>query len=129
MSGMADFAPWLGVFETLRVLEGVPLFVEEHHAELRRAATALGLNARLDLSRTSDELAGRSGRWRWIVTPEETRTLFNEEAMPSGEPVGLGISSVRIGSQELGCAFQDVQLSRACAGARDGFSRGDGAAE
>jgi branched-subunit amino acid aminotransferase/4-amino-4-deoxychorismate lyase len=28
MSGMADFAPWLGVFETLRVMDGIPLFAE-----------------------------------------------------------------------------------------------------
>jgi 4-amino-4-deoxychorismate lyase len=106
MSGMADFAPWLGVFETLRVIDGVPLFVDEHRAELLRAATAVGLNVKLELSRKSNELASRSGRWRWIVTPEKTRTLFTEEAAPHGGPVGLGISTVRVGSQNWDARFK-----------------------
>lgn len=106
MSGMADFAPWLGVFETVRVLDGVPLFEEQHRIELLRAATALGLNVKLAPLHKSDELARRSGRWRWIVTPEKTRTLFTEEAAPSGQPVGLGVSTVRVGSQNWDARFK-----------------------
>jgi branched-subunit amino acid aminotransferase/4-amino-4-deoxychorismate lyase len=106
MSGMADFAPWLGVFETLRVVDGIPLFVEEHRTELHRAATALGLNVQLDLARATDELVKRSGRWRWIVSPEKTRTLFTEEATPRATPVGLGVSTVRVGSQNWDARFK-----------------------
>jgi branched-subunit amino acid aminotransferase/4-amino-4-deoxychorismate lyase len=36
-----NFTPWLGVFETVRVIDGVPLFIEEHRAEMERAAQAL----------------------------------------------------------------------------------------
>jgi branched-chain amino acid aminotransferase/4-amino-4-deoxychorismate lyase len=108
MSGMAEFAPWLGVFETLRVIDGVPLFIEEHRAELHRSATALGLNVSLDLAHATRQLDGRSGRWRWIVTPEGTRTLFTEEPPQSGEPAGLGISTVRVGSQNWDARFKTV---------------------
>jgi len=106
MSGMADFAPWLGAFETLRVIDGVPLFMDEHLAELRRAATALGLNMTLDLSRAKRALAGRSGRWRWIVDLEGTRTLFTEEEMPRQAPVALSISTLRVGSQNWDARFK-----------------------
>lgn len=108
MSGMAEFAPWLGVFETLRVIDGVPLFVEEHRAELHRSATALGLNATLDLAHAARQLSGRCGRWRWIVTPEGTRTLFTDEPVPRNEKVGLGISTVRVGSQNWDARFKTV---------------------
>jgi branched-subunit amino acid aminotransferase/4-amino-4-deoxychorismate lyase len=106
MSGMADFDPWLGVFETLRVVDGVPLFVDEHRAELLRAAAAVGLNVKLESLRKMTELAGRSGRWRWIVSPEKTHTLFTDETAPSGQPVGLGISTVRVGSQNWDARFK-----------------------
>jgi len=103
---MADFAPWLGAFETLRVIDGVPLFVEEHLAELRRATTALGLNLSLDLSRAKRELENRSGRWRWIVDTSGTRTLFTEETIPKAGPIGLCISTLRVGSQNWDARFK-----------------------
>jgi branched-subunit amino acid aminotransferase/4-amino-4-deoxychorismate lyase len=106
MSGMADFAPWLGAFETLRVIDGIPLFVEEHLAELRRATTALGLNLTLALSRAKKELAGRSGRWRWIVDTSGTRTLFTEEAIPSPGALPLSISTLRVSSQNWDARFK-----------------------
>lgn len=108
MSGMAEFAPWLGVFETLRVVDGVPLFVEEHRAELERSATALGLMVSLDLAQASRELDACSGRWRWIVTPEKTDTLFTKEATPKNAPMALGISTVRVGSQNWDARFKTV---------------------
>jgi 4-amino-4-deoxychorismate lyase len=108
MSGMAEFAPWLGVFETLRVIDGVPLFVEEHRAELHRSATALGLSVQLDLAHAARQLGAHSGRWRWIVTNEGTRTLFTDEPPLSGEPVAIGISTVRVGSQNWDARFKTV---------------------
>src|SRR5471030_2359057 len=76
-----DFAPWLGVFETLRVVNGVPLFVAEHRLELGRAMDALGLKSEFDFEQARAGLPPLSGRWRWIVTPKETRTLFTEEEL------------------------------------------------
>jgi branched-subunit amino acid aminotransferase/4-amino-4-deoxychorismate lyase len=106
MSGMAEFAPWLGVFETLRVIDGVPLFLEEHRAELQRAATAIGLNVALDLSHMKRQLEGRSGRWRWIVDTEATHTRFTaEEPMPA-HAIGLSISPLRVGSQNWDARFK-----------------------
>ncbi len=106
MSGMPDFAPWLGVFETLRVVNGVPLFLEEHRAELQRAATAVGLNVALDLGASQRELKDRSGRWRWIVEPAGTRTLFTDEEAPTLETAALSISTLRVGSQNWDARFK-----------------------
>jgi 4-amino-4-deoxychorismate lyase len=108
MSTPTEFAPWLGVFETLRVIDGVPLFVHEHLAELNRAADALGLAVQLNLDRVVAELPAASGRWRWIVTPEGTRTLFSEEAFPEPGTLSLAVSTIRVGSQNWDARFKTV---------------------
>ena len=100
-----EFAPWLGVFETLRVERGVPLFFDEHAAELRRAALALGLTRDVDLRCA---LSSRSGRLRWIVTSTEARTLFTEEEMPAVEPIKIGVSTVRVGSANWDARFKTI---------------------
>jgi hypothetical protein len=74
-----EFAPWLGVFETLRVVDGAPLFMPEHLRELDRAMLALGLETDFDFEKARSELPRLSGRWRWVITQEGTRTLFTEE--------------------------------------------------
>lgn len=103
---MSDFTPWLGVFETLRVVEGTPLFLDEHRAELQRAAAALGLTVALDLSHMKRQLESKSGRWRWIVDGTGTHTRFTaEEALPV-EPIGLSISTLRLGSQNWDARFK-----------------------
>jgi len=103
-----DFAPWLGVFETLRVINGVPLFVAEHRAELGRAMEALGLKSEFDFEQAQAGLPPLSGRWRWIVTPEETRTLFSKEEPVSSEPLALSVSPVRVGSCNWDARFKTV---------------------
>ncbi|MCE0522028.1 MAG: aminotransferase class IV [Methylacidiphilales bacterium] len=108
MNKSGDFAPWLGVFETLRVVDGKPLFVAEHRAELGRAMGALGLTSDFDFARAGAELPPLSGRWRWIVTPEGTRTLFSEEAAASVEPLSLSVSPVRVGSQNWDARFKTM---------------------
>jgi 4-amino-4-deoxychorismate lyase len=102
------FAPWLGVFETLRVIKGRPLFVPEHTAELQRAASALGLQSKLDLSAITVQLPAQSGRWRWLATPRGLETFFNEEHAPSAEPLDLSVSGVRVGSQNWDARFKTV---------------------
>src|SRR5476649_2942087 len=87
-----EFAPWLGVFETLRVVEGVPLFMAEHRQELGRAMEALELKSDFNFEQARAELGRRSGRWRWVVTLEGTRTLFTEEDVPPAEPVAISVS-------------------------------------
>jgi branched-chain amino acid aminotransferase/4-amino-4-deoxychorismate lyase len=112
-----DFAPWLGVFETLRVIDGVPLFAAEHHAELGRAMEALGIKTAANFEKARAGLPALSGRWRWIVTPEESRTLFTEEAIVSVEPLTLAVSPVRVGSQNWDARFKTVSyLAHAQAG-------------
>ncbi len=102
------FAPWLGAFETLRVIDGVPLFVAEHRAELARAMEALGLRAKFDLAEARAELPRSSGRWRWIVTGEGARAMFSEEPAAAAGPVALSLSPVRVGSQNWDARFKTL---------------------
>jgi 4-amino-4-deoxychorismate lyase len=103
-----DFSPWLGVFETLRVIEGTPLFVAEHFTELQRALEALGLKSDFDPSVARKELPSASGRWRWIVTPAESRTMFTAEEPPATEPVEVEVSPVKVGSVNWDARFKTV---------------------
>src|SRR5579871_6221512 len=103
---MAHFAPWLGVFETLRVIDGVPLFPEEHLAELERAAQALGMESRLDPRASSGELTDRSGRWRWIVDEAGARTMFTAEPPADEGLIALAVSPLRLGSQNWDARFK-----------------------
>ena len=100
-----EFAPWLGVFETLRVVDGKPLFLDEHGAELRRAMQALGLTRAVDLHCA---LSSRPGRLRWIVTATEARTLFTEEEMPAVATIRVGVSPVRVGSANWDARFKTI---------------------
>jgi branched-subunit amino acid aminotransferase/4-amino-4-deoxychorismate lyase len=108
MKTFGDFAPWLGVFETLRVVDGKPLFFVEHRIELARAMEALGLKSEADFEQARAELPRASGRWRWMVTPEEARALFSEEEAASAEPVALSVSPVRVGSCNWDARFKTV---------------------
>jgi branched-subunit amino acid aminotransferase/4-amino-4-deoxychorismate lyase len=107
-TGPGEFAPWLGVFETVRVIEGVPLFATAHRDELERAAHALGLKPAFDLDQERKKLPPLSGRWRWIVTLPETRTLFTAEEQTILEPVALSVSPVRVGSHNWDARFKTI---------------------
>jgi branched-subunit amino acid aminotransferase/4-amino-4-deoxychorismate lyase len=108
MNVAGEFAPWMGVFETLRVVDGKPLFFAEHRAELARAMKALGLKSDTNFASEALKLPTKSGRWRWIVTPEETRTLFTEEGSFAHEPIALSVSPVRVGSQNWDARFKTL---------------------
>jgi branched-chain amino acid aminotransferase/4-amino-4-deoxychorismate lyase len=104
----ADFSPWLGVFETLRVVQGTPLFVAEHFAELRRALETLGIASDFDPEKARTQLPRVSGRWRWLVTPAEARTLFTPEEPRAPEPIEIAVSPVRVGSGNWDARFKTV---------------------
>ena len=103
-----EFAPWLGVFETLRVVEGTPLFVAEHFRELQRAMRALGLTSDFDPVAARAEVPRANGRWRWIVTMAGVRTLFTPEQARAQEPIEISISPVRVGSVNWDARFKTV---------------------
>jgi 4-amino-4-deoxychorismate lyase len=108
MKASTEFEPWLGVFETLRVFDGVPLFETEHMTELRRAMEALGLKSEADFAQARAALPPVSGRWRWIVTRDETLTMFSEEETAAAEPVALSVSTVRVGSNNWDARFKTL---------------------
>jgi 4-amino-4-deoxychorismate lyase len=107
-SSPTDFAPWRGVFETLRVIDGKPLFFVEHRTELARAMDALGLTTQVDFVDEASALPMKSGRWRWIVTANETRTRFEEERSSPVDAVTLSVSPVRVGSQNWDARFKTL---------------------
>jgi 4-amino-4-deoxychorismate lyase len=103
-----EFAPWWGVFETVRVIGGKPLFFAEHRAELKRAMTALGLTSDNRIEAEAATLPAKTGRWRWIVTRSETKTRFTEEKAITQDPVAVSISPVRVGSENWDARFKTL---------------------
>jgi len=103
-----EFAPWLGVFETVRVVGGLPLFALEHAAELKRAASMLGLNADLNLPRATAKLPRASGRWRWVVTTAGMKMSFTRERAIPVQSMALSVSSLRVGSHNWDARFKTV---------------------
>jgi len=104
----SDFTPWLGVFETLRVIKGTALFVPEHRAELTRAMETLGLTSAFDFDESMAALPPQSGRLRWVVTSEAPHALFCQEDPASAEPVALSVSPVRVGSSNWDARFKTL---------------------
>ncbi len=103
-----EFAPGWGVFETVRVVDGVPLFMAGHLRELERSTTALGLKSDFDFEQAQAELPRLSGRWRWIVTPEEAYTQFIEEPWVEPDTLELSVSPVRVGSCNWDARFKTL---------------------
>jgi branched-chain amino acid aminotransferase/4-amino-4-deoxychorismate lyase len=103
-----DFAPWLGAFETLRVVRGRPLFVAEHYAELLRAAKALGLEVRFDPVQALEKLPPESGRWRWIATADGVHNLFTREEPAVAGPIEIAVSPVRVGTANWDARFKTI---------------------
>jgi len=98
----------MGVFETVRVVEGKPLFMSEHLAELERAMDALGLKSDADFEAARTELPAASGRWRWVVTSQGAGTLFSEEFPTPVEALGLSVAPVRVGSNNWDARFKTL---------------------
>src|ERR1700677_2149826 len=117
-----EFAPWLGAVETLRVVEGVPLFMEDHLREMGRAMEALDLKSDFNFEEARAELGRRSGRWRWVVTTEGTRTLFNEEEALPTEPVAISVSPMRVGSCNWDARFKTVSYLTHVQAAKTGLT-------
>lgn len=94
-----SFQPWLGVFETLRVNRGRPIFLEEHWQSLRRSCTALGLKRPTDFRLHAAELPIADGRWRWVIGPDGASHSFEREKSKTRPALTLRLAEVRVGSQ------------------------------
>jgi 4-amino-4-deoxychorismate lyase len=93
-----SFHPWLGVFETICVRGGRPLFLEEHWRSLGRACAVLGLKRSLDFRKRAHELPKADGRWRWVIAPDGPAHSFQREKPRRRTGLALTLSSVRVGS-------------------------------
>ena len=78
----------------------------EHARELARAKDALSLKLTPDLVVARSELPKASGRWRWIVTKSEAKTMFTEEPIQAVEPVSLSVSPLSVGSHNWDARFK-----------------------
>jgi len=68
----------------------------------------LGLKTDFNFEEARAELPKQSGRWRWLVTLEGTRTFFHEEEPASTEPMALSVSPIRVGSCNWDARYKTV---------------------
>jgi 4-amino-4-deoxychorismate lyase len=93
-----SFRPWLGVFETVCVRRGQPIFLEEHWGTLLRACAVLGLKRPFDFRKAARALPISDGRWRWVVGPDGSSHSFQREKPLHPGGLTLRLSTVRVGS-------------------------------
>ncbi|MES2309072.1 MAG: aminotransferase class IV [Verrucomicrobiota bacterium] len=102
------FAPWLGVFETLKVVSGKIMFFHEHAESLCESASALGLKAPSKSLLQKVLISHTEGRLRWIVDGEGFRSLFTPEKEKSAARMTLGISELRVGSKNWDAQYKTL---------------------
>ncbi len=93
------FLPWLGLFETLRVERGRPLFLEEHWTTFLDSRKPSASTLRSIYARRARLFPIKTGRWRWIATAEGVRDLFTEESPVERKTFSLKVSAQRLGSE------------------------------
>jgi 4-amino-4-deoxychorismate lyase len=102
------FQPWLGHFESLRVIQGRVLFLEEHYRSFCQAAADLGLDAPLDYRPTADFLPPLDGRWRWVHQTTGTHEFFQEETAAVPATFTLSLAPQRLGSANWDARYKTL---------------------
>jgi 4-amino-4-deoxychorismate lyase len=102
------FAPWLAVFETLRVDQGRPRHVEEHWLSFQKASKAVGLSITEDLRPRAADLPPQTGRWRWIVNREGTTEFFQPEQTDLVPQYTLSLAEQRLGSANWDALYKTL---------------------
>lgn len=107
--GGRSFFPGFGAFETLRVEQGTPQFVEEHWRSLGLAAEALGIARKIDFrTRASALPPGETGRWRWVITWEDQWDDFAREKVSDRTAYSLEPAPQRVGSENWDARFKTL---------------------
>jgi 4-amino-4-deoxychorismate lyase len=96
----------LGVFETIRVQEGVALFHQMHLESLAEAAEALGL-AMPDESLWRKAPEG-DGVWRWFLTPQMQSDSWQPGLETLPEHYSLSLSPLRIDQQSWEARYKTL---------------------
>lgn len=95
----SPFLPWVGLFETLRVISGRPLLLDDHWDTLRASAQELDLVLPFDFRERAAGLPKTDGRWRWIVTAETALDRFDPEPDSTPDTLSLAVGEPRLGSR------------------------------
>ncbi len=102
------FAPWLGVFETLKVINGEIQFFKEHFQSLKESSRVLGLKVPTEKRLLKVKLPLQNGRLRWIVDTQGFRFFFQEEKPNKRSSFVLGVSLVRLGCHNWDARYKTV---------------------
>lgn len=91
------FRHGLGVFETVRVVEGKAILADWHWESLCEAAGAIGLEA--PISFPLDLPPGKEGLWRWFHTESGIRATWDERNPEIPDSLALRLSTICHSSQ------------------------------
>ncbi len=106
---MKNFAPWVGVFETIRVENSFPQFPKEHWNRLAEGAKALGLKTpSLKTVLKLKKFPRGAVRWRWVLDGEGFREFAKAEVDRTPETMSLAVSPMRVGSENWDARFKTL---------------------
>jgi branched-subunit amino acid aminotransferase/4-amino-4-deoxychorismate lyase len=103
-----EFIPWMGLFETVRVIAGRPLLLTEHQLSLTEGSLVLGLPEPPDFTTATDSLPAQSGRWRWVHTPNSSHHFFQPEDLILPEIYSLELAPQRVGSHNWDALYKTL---------------------
>lgn len=102
------FQPWLGLFESLRVVHGRVLFLEEHYHSFCQSAQDLDLGTPLDYRASADFLPPLNGRWRWVHGASGSQEFFQEETTTAPATFTLSLAPQRLGSANWDARYKTL---------------------
>ncbi len=94
----------LGIFETILVQAGIPLFLDWHLEVMQKSAAALSLPRPEE---PIDELNGE-GIWRWFLTPTGQYSWFEQRLPPLAESFTMSVSNLRSISSAWECRYKTM---------------------
>lgn len=96
----------LGIFETLVIVAGHPLFKNWHWEQFCLSAKALGLSQ--PDSKIFEKIPAQNGIWRWFVTPAGSFEFFEKGIPQVPQSLSLEISPLRLSSQSWDARYKTL---------------------
>lgn len=104
----SKFQPWLGLFETVWVTQGVPLFAEAHWDNLCEGAGYLGITPPKE--RPIKVLGKTTGRLRWVLRSDESLEVmfYDEQPHKTRHDFSLALAPQRLGKHNWDARFKTL---------------------